>query len=270
MATDFDNIRLPPEFGLPVERNRFFGYIPKAGAFDMPSDLSEPWLIDPNANVYLADTNFPDSLVYVEKYAMLKGTYQPLTRGEGSNYHEKAYLVAETNFDDIGGGVRTFERHYARVPSEVLSRRIVSVPIAVNVSQLESGGVTTTSITIKVNDSNTTSDNKSFVANRRLILRSTTKFYRSVSIERLDFEEGEEDSDFTDPLALFLKSDTILTATSSASGDTATVTLTASKGDLISRSNPEIFIGDINRYEELRLNADLSITASSNGSVTIA
>lgn len=246
------------------------GYVSAGANYDMPGDgLQTPYLLDPNANVFLADTNFPDSLVYAEKYAILKGAYVPLDRGVPSNYHDQAYLVNETNFNDIGGGIRTFERHYAKVPNSVTKRRIVSIPIGVSVTEINADTSTpSTTIKVELNDANTATGNKSFVANKRLILRSTVKFYRSLSIEEIEaLDDGEEG---TDPLEDIFGADISESATNTEIGDSASVTLTVEKGTLISRSDPEIFIGDINQYEELRLNGDATIFASSDGTVTIS
>lgn len=94
--------------------------------FDFPesfqNDEDAILLLDENFGVY-QPRDVSDGVVYIEKYLVRKGKFIPTERVyEGGNLiasptHTNAYLVDETNFQDIGGGLQTFERHYATIPS---------------------------------------------------------------------------------------------------------------------------------------------------------
>ena len=72
-------------------------------------------LLDANARFYQAQAQ-GDAYVYVEKYAARKGDFTPAAIGTSAD-SRSAYLVKETNYTDIGGGLVTFERHFAVLPS---------------------------------------------------------------------------------------------------------------------------------------------------------
>lgn len=94
--------------------------------FDFPesfqNDENATLLLDANHNVY-QPRDVSDGVVYVEKHLVRKGKFVPIEKVyEGGNLitsptHTNAYLIEETNFQDIGGGLQTFERHYATLPS---------------------------------------------------------------------------------------------------------------------------------------------------------
>lgn len=71
-------------------------------------------LLDANARFYQAQAQ-GDAYVYVEKYAARKGDFTPAAIGTSAD-SRSAYLVKETNYTDIGGGLVTFERHFAVLP----------------------------------------------------------------------------------------------------------------------------------------------------------
>ena len=71
-------------------------------------------LLDANARFYQAQAQ-GDAYVYVEKYAARKGDFTPAAIGTSAD-NRSAYLVKETNYTDIGGGLVTFERHFAVLP----------------------------------------------------------------------------------------------------------------------------------------------------------
>ena len=73
-------------------------------------------LLDANARFYQAQAQ-GDAYVYVEKYAARKGDFTPAAIGTSAD-SRSAYLVKETNYTDIGGGLVTFERHFAVLPGE--------------------------------------------------------------------------------------------------------------------------------------------------------
>lgn len=64
-----------------------------------------------------------DGVVFVEKCLVRKGEYVPTALSDNSGNPvaksdiANAFLVKETNFSDVGGGLLTFERHYATIPS---------------------------------------------------------------------------------------------------------------------------------------------------------
>ena len=76
-------------------------------------------LLDANARFYQAQAQ-GDAYVYVEKYAARKGDFTPAAIGTSAD-SRSAYLVKETNYTDIGGGLVTFERHFAVLPGEWFS-----------------------------------------------------------------------------------------------------------------------------------------------------
>jgi hypothetical protein len=59
-----------------------------------------------------------DGVVYVEKCVVRKSKYVPTEPLSVKSDKNNAYLVKETNFQDIGGGLRQFERHYATLPDD--------------------------------------------------------------------------------------------------------------------------------------------------------
>lgn len=79
----------------------------------------DTFLLDANARFYQAQPQ-GNAHVYVEKHAGRKNDVQPMLIGTGSDNRD-AYLVKETNYNDIGGGLVTFERHFAVVPDEWFS-----------------------------------------------------------------------------------------------------------------------------------------------------
>ena len=76
-------------------------------------------LLDANARFYQAQPQ-GNAYVYVEKYAARKGDFTPAAIGTSAD-NRNAYLVKETNYTDIGGGMVTFERHFAVLPGEWFS-----------------------------------------------------------------------------------------------------------------------------------------------------
>ena len=108
--------------------SRFFDFPDGSieGQTNFKNDESAILVIDENRNVYKPQREH-DGIVYVQKYLVRKGQY---TR-EALHYIDdagkeqltahptksNAFLVKETNFQDIGGGLQTFERHYATFPT---------------------------------------------------------------------------------------------------------------------------------------------------------
>ena len=80
----------------------------------LPGGGENGFLIDANARFYQAQPQ-GNAHVYVEKYAARKNDIEPAAIGMGATTRD-AYLVKETNYTDIGGGLVTFERHFAVVP----------------------------------------------------------------------------------------------------------------------------------------------------------
>lgn len=79
-------------------------------------------LLDANFRVY-QPRDVSDGVVYIEKYLVRKGRFVRTKRTNedqslvASLFHTNAFLIDETNFQDIGGGLQTFERHYATIPN---------------------------------------------------------------------------------------------------------------------------------------------------------
>ena len=86
-------------------------------------------LLDANYSFSLLDENVPNSKVFSELYVTKKGDYDFLKIGTRSDYHNRAYLYQETGFKDIGGGLMTFERRYARIPDSSFAVESISVPV---------------------------------------------------------------------------------------------------------------------------------------------
>ena len=81
-------------------------------------------LIDKHAGFYQAQPN-GNAFVYVSKYAVKSADFTPGAIG-ASHDTEDAYMVKETNISNIGGGLMTFERHYAALPDTWDGYEIVS------------------------------------------------------------------------------------------------------------------------------------------------
>ena len=85
-------------------------------------NLKEILVIDEHFKIYQPDIKH-DGIVKVELCLVRKDQYveTELTTNDGelvpSPTLPTAFLVDETNFQDIGGGLQTFERHYATFPS---------------------------------------------------------------------------------------------------------------------------------------------------------
>lgn len=94
--------------------------------YDLPdsflNDEKAVFVLDANASFYQPRKE-TDGFVLVEKCLVRKGQFveTPLTDNNGnlvaSSSRTDAFLVDETNFTDIGGGLQTFERHYATFPT---------------------------------------------------------------------------------------------------------------------------------------------------------
>lgn len=71
-------------------------------------------LLDGNFNYYKPRMEH-NGIVYVEKWLVAKDKWKKKT---GLVFNNKGgLLVKETNFQDVGGGMRTYERHFATLPS---------------------------------------------------------------------------------------------------------------------------------------------------------
>ena len=86
-------------------------------------DEEEVLVIDNYANVYSPSTRH-DGMVVAQKCLVRKGKYKdtPTTiKGLNDPSHPKlpgiSYLVKETNFQDVGGGLMTFEKQFATLPT---------------------------------------------------------------------------------------------------------------------------------------------------------
>ncbi len=95
---------------------------------DLPINFqNEATLLDANAGFFLQDANLPNSKIFVEKYVTKKQDYQFLPIGTQSEFHQNAFLFAEEDFTDIGGGLMTFNRKYATIPESVSQMQSASV-----------------------------------------------------------------------------------------------------------------------------------------------
>jgi hypothetical protein len=99
---------------------------------DLPVDSAEgeePLLIDANAGFYEAQPR-GKSYVFVERYVQKKVFFEPLPEGTESSIRPKTYLIKTTNYQDIGGGLVMFDRHYAQIPLEWFDYQVIAVTTA--------------------------------------------------------------------------------------------------------------------------------------------
>jgi hypothetical protein len=111
---------------------------------DLPVESAEgeePLLIDANAGFYEAQPR-GKSYVYVERYVQKKIFFEPLVEGTESSIRPETYLIKTTNYQDIGGGLVMFDRHYARVPDPWFDYQVVALTLAFT------GGFTEGTVTI--------------------------------------------------------------------------------------------------------------------------
>lgn len=100
--------------------------------YDLPiesADGEEPLLIDGNAGFYEAQPR-GKSYVYIERYVQKKVFFTPLLEGTESSIRPKTYLVKTTNYQDMGGGLVMFDRHYAQIPESWFDYQVVAVSTA--------------------------------------------------------------------------------------------------------------------------------------------
>tara|TARA_R110002074_G_scaffold171517_1_gene333866 strand:- start:659 stop:1420 length:762 start_codon:yes stop_codon:yes gene_type:complete len=98
--------------------------------YDLPKSFYDAaTLLDANYSFSLLDEKVPNSKVFSELYVTKKGDYDFLRIGTRSDYHNSSYLYQETGFKDIGGGLMTFERRYARMPDSSFAVESISVPV---------------------------------------------------------------------------------------------------------------------------------------------
>jgi hypothetical protein len=106
---------------------------------DLPIESAEgeePLLIDANAGFYEAQPRCK-SYVFVERYVQKKTFFEPLPEGTESSIRPETYLIKTTNYQDIGGGLIMFDRHYARIPLDWFDFQVVSVTTAVDKGLLD-------------------------------------------------------------------------------------------------------------------------------------
>jgi hypothetical protein len=96
---------------------------------DLPVESAEgeePLLIDANAGFYEAQPR-GKSYVYVERYVQKKIFFEPLVEGTESSIRPETYLIKTTNYQDIGGGLVMFDRHYAQIPLAWFDYQVVGI-----------------------------------------------------------------------------------------------------------------------------------------------
>jgi hypothetical protein len=99
---------------------------------DLPVDSAEgeePLLIDANAGFYEAQPR-GKSYVFVERYVQNKTFFAPLPEGTESSIRPKTYLIKTTNYQDMGGGLVMFDRHYAQIPLAWFDYQVVNITTA--------------------------------------------------------------------------------------------------------------------------------------------
>jgi hypothetical protein len=100
--------------------------------YDLPiesADGEEPLLIDANAGFYETQPR-GKSYVYVERYVQKKVFFAPLPEGTESSIRPETYLVKTTNYQDMGGGLVMFDRHYAQIPQSWFDYQVVAISTA--------------------------------------------------------------------------------------------------------------------------------------------
>lgn len=86
--------------------------------------------IDPNFNAYKPRAE-SDGFVFVEKCLCRRDRYIKTPLGEKKSDRD-AYLVKETNQTQVGGGLVSFERHYATIPSTWFDYELVTYRVIWN------------------------------------------------------------------------------------------------------------------------------------------
>lgn len=100
--------------------------------YDLPVESAEgeePLLIDANAGFYETQPR-GKSYVYVERYVQKKVFFTPLPEGTESSIRPETYLVKTTNYQEMGGGLVMFDRHYAQIPQSWFDYQVVAISTA--------------------------------------------------------------------------------------------------------------------------------------------
>lgn len=85
--------------------------------YDLPEGFFDAGtVLDANHSFYQLSENLPGANVYVELHAARKGAVPTPELGTFSSTHTTARLVKQDNYNDIGGGIMTYQRHFAEVP----------------------------------------------------------------------------------------------------------------------------------------------------------
>lgn len=85
--------------------------------YDLPEGFFDAGtLLDANHGFYQLSENLPGANVYVELHAARKGAVFTPELGTFSSTHTTARLIKQDNYNDIGGGIMTYQRHFADVP----------------------------------------------------------------------------------------------------------------------------------------------------------
>jgi hypothetical protein len=96
---------------------------------DLPTNSAggeQPLLIDGNAGFYETQPR-GKSYVFVERYVQNKDFFAPLPEGTASSIRRETYLIKTTNYQDMGGGLVMFDRHYAQIPLVWFDYQVVAV-----------------------------------------------------------------------------------------------------------------------------------------------
>ena len=100
--------------------------------YDLPVESAEgeePLLIDANAGFYETQPR-GKSYVYIERYVQKKVFFTPLPEGTESSIRPQTYLVKTTNYQEMGGGLVMFDRHYAQIPQSWFDYQVVAISTA--------------------------------------------------------------------------------------------------------------------------------------------
>ena len=82
---------------------------------DFPSDFDgEEYLLDANFNFYQLSSDLPGVFVFVELYVASKEAVKQIPYGTLSLNHNDAFFFEARNYNNIGGGLITFERHFVQ------------------------------------------------------------------------------------------------------------------------------------------------------------
>jgi hypothetical protein len=223
---------------------------------DLPADFYSPGhLLDANANVFIADSNIPNSYVYTERYACRKAEFVQTLAGTPSTVRPETLLYEEGNFNDIGGGFFEFQRKYAAIPEDVIEP--VSYNLAFRISIVDYIGVNRKQLSVFFN----ILPFNEYVFTRFSTFISSTNQISPITANKV--------SKFGLRTALDIPADAkpgiSFTPPFSSTPDPIVIEETIPAGTLLQSNDTQQYIGSILRWDTIRLRNDLTFRAVYSG-----